>query len=53
MSKHSSSRRARLAVIVAGLVAAIWIVIFLGMNLSSKKTKDRTPDPVAPATRNG
>ncbi len=53
MSKPSPSRRARLAVIVAGLVAAIWIVIFLGMNLSSKKTKDRTLDPAAPATRNG
>ncbi|MDF2495478.1 hypothetical protein [Sphingomonas sp.] len=53
MTKPSPSRRARLAAIVVGLMVAIWIVIFFGMNLSSKKTNDRTPDMLPPATRNG
>ncbi len=41
---------ARVAVIVGVLAALLWLVSFVGVSLSSKQTKDKTPEPIgAPA----
>ncbi len=47
MDRPPSSRLARVAVIVLVLAALIWLVSFVGINLSGKQTSDRAPPRVA------
>ena len=54
MAKPSNSRLARAAVIIGVLAALLWLVSFVGISLSSKQTKEKTPEPIgapAPAQR--
>ncbi|MCC2981060.1 hypothetical protein [Sphingomonas sp. IC4-52] len=50
MARPSNSRLARAAIIIVALGALLWIVSFVGISLSGKQTKDKTPEPIgAPA----
>lgn len=50
MPRPSNTRLARAAIIVVALGALMWIVALLGISLSNKETKERTPDmQAAPA----
>lgn len=53
MARPSNSRLARAAIIVGALAALLWLVSFIGVSLSSKETKEETPErigsPAVPA----